>query len=517
MKLRPSIAYPVLAAAYPVLALASGNLGDGVTTPDLVVPLAGALLVGLAAWVAFGLLVRDVHAQALLTFLLVAWFGGFGLARDAAAVVTGSARAVPDALVLLVGISAIGAAVLWLRRQRPNLAGVTRYLSVTLLILVLFPLISGLSHSVASRPDRGPALPDEGSTQPATSGQSLPDIYLLILDAYSASSVLLERYGFDNRPFERELEARGFVVPRASRPNYGSTFLSLAALLNWRYLDDVAADQPPGSTDRRPVYRLLEDNRAVEWLQNRGYRFVFFGSAYPPLRENRNADVLYPGVTGSGFLIAWLRSTALYGVLRIQCALATCPPPRLPFAPEQAERHDQKFLSIADLPPHEGPSFVMAHFMVPHEPLVFNADCSSRESFWPGVMDEEEEAMLLEGYPEQVECVNRKVIELVDRILRKPGEPPIILLQSDHGLGGFPFGQPPPLEEVTPVQVRDRTHIFAAYHLPGGGGDEVYDSITPVNVFPLVFRRYFDADIAPLADRTYWSAWEQPYSFEPLQ
>jgi hypothetical protein len=188
----------------------------------------------------------------------------------------------------------------------------------------------------------------------------------------------------------------------------------------------------------------------------------------------------------------------------------------VPFVAEGPDAHDEKFQLIGDLDGSEGPLFVFAHFMVPHEPLVYNADCTHREPFWPPTLDQAGERELLSGYPAQIECVNRRLLQLVDTLLARDGEDPIILIQSDHGFGGFPLGRPPPLEDVTTEQLEDRTSVFAAYHLPSGGSEEVYDTMTPVNLFPLVFRRYFGAEIPVLPDRVHWSSFDRPFDFQVL-
>jgi hypothetical protein len=56
--------------------------------------------------------------------------------------------------------------------------------------------------------------------------------------------------------------------------------------------------------------------------------------------------------------------------------------------------------------------------------------------------------------------------------------------------------------------------IFNAYYLPEGGQDLLYESITPVNSFRLIFNHYFDANFGLLNDYSYFSNYfKQPYKF----
>ena len=58
--------------------------------------------------------------------------------------------------------------------------------------------------------------------------------------------------------------------------------------------------------------------------------------------------------------------------------------------------------------------------------------------------------------------------------------------------------------------------ILNAYHLPGGA-DELYDSISPVNSFRIIFNTYFDAKLPLLQDKHYFSIYyESPYSFSDV-
>jgi hypothetical protein len=69
------------------------------------------------------------------------------------------------------------------------------------------------------------------------------------------------------------------------------------------------------------------------------------------------------------------------------------------------------------------------------------------------------------------------------------------------------------LKDVTPDRLAERADVFAAYYLPGVDHREVYDSITPVNLFRLVFRNYFQAHLERLPDETYWSTDARPFKF----
>jgi hypothetical protein len=61
------------------------------------------------------------------------------------------------------------------------------------------------------------------------------------------------------------------------------------------------------------------------------------------------------------------------------------------------------------------------------------------------------------------------------------------------------------------VSPEDRMKILNAYFLPDGGNASVYDEITPVNTFRLIFNHYFSGDLKLLEDRSYYSDLKSPF------
>ena len=110
---------------------------------------------------------------------------------------------------------------------------------------------------------------------------------------------------------------------------------------------------------------------------------------------------------------------------------------------------------------------------------------------------------------------------LVDTLLAKSRTPPVILVQSDHGHGGIALdpiiGKNAPLDRLSPGQLRERTNVFAAYYLPDGGDRLVHDSISAINVLPMVFNHYLGTTIPLKPDGSYWSEFGLPYRFTKVR
>jgi hypothetical protein len=514
---RPTAVYPFALAVYPALSLAVSNRGENVRLSDVVLPVGISLWLALVVWFGARLLSKEQHRRGLITLLVVGWFLCYGLlTRMIATIAPGSwvgldQYALPLSLVLLFLICR---ATL---RTKGNLEVVTRYLNTVSLVLFVLLAITYLSASRKPSIAWEPGVPNAEPLSHPTS--DLPDIYYIVLDAYTGGASLAKNYGFDNSEFESALRSRGFYVPRKSRSNYVSTFLALAAALNWEYLDWLPNRLGSNSRDRTLPYQMIEDSRTTRFLKTLGYHVVFFPTAYGATARNRYADQVIPdGAAGqpqvqAEFQSAWLASTVLKPLLQLGCVVSGCAANPLPFRPEPPELVLWKLERLAELPRSSpGPKFVFAHLLVPHEPYVFTASCAPKPLYWPADIDPAEDEGLRASYVEQVQCVNRRVLLLVDRLLRDSARPPVILLQADHGNGRFPYGRPPSLEDISAEQLVDRTEIFAAYYAPAALPG-LYDSISPINVIPAVLRAYFRAPIAPLEDRTYYSSWHLPYRF----
>ncbi|MEJ2484038.1 MAG: sulfatase-like hydrolase/transferase, partial [Gemmatimonadota bacterium] len=294
-----------------------------------------------------------------------------------------------------------------------------------------------------------------------------PDIYLVVLDAYSRSDHLREIYDFDNSEFERNLQDFGFQIPRRARANYTATFLALTAMLNWNYLDVVVPKLPRRSANRKDVYALLEDNLTARELQALGYKFVFFRSMFPPLSRNRLADRQIPDRLSGEFERYFLSLTVLTPIGFGVCSAVRCFEDAWSVSPEGSAATKEQFGAIARVASDSTPDFIFAHILLPHEPFRLDADCVPIQPVWPKDFEEEEERTIRRLYADQVECTNRLVLEMVRQILENSDVDPIILIQSDHGYGRLPRGEISEYGSTDSARIHERLSLFAAYRFPG--------------------------------------------------
>jgi|TARA_B110000467_G_scaffold134753_1_gene131263 hypothetical protein len=92
--------------------------------------------------------------------------------------------------------------------------------------------------------------------------------------------------------------------------------------------------------------------------------------------------------------------------------------------------------------------------------------------------------------------------------LNETDHQPIIIIESDHGTD-FDWNEP------TNEMLKQRFSNLNAYYMPEGQ-ELLYDTITPVNSFRIMFNSNFNGNFELLEDKVYWSSYDQPYKFEDV-
>jgi hypothetical protein len=495
--------YPFLFAAIPILNVVSRNPGYA-TVPDILAVLAFALVGCALVYGAAKLFRMSRGLTALVAFLLILAF--YAVVPVAVSVVdaTGSVAGLP---LLLIPVGAALLLLRWLMRRPASLEGLTRFLALTSLIVVVWLSAriitdqararSAIHHSALARELAQPVRIRPGNPAPIAK----PDIYLLVLDEYANSSVLREQFHFDNREFEDSLRQLGFTIPRSEHSNYTHTILSLPSLLNFSYLNGLTTELGSTATDPSlPIY-LLQHNRTVAFLKGQGYRFLLYPSQWwPATQHSPEADSEFQAWHGFSFGRELTRSHFRRTLTQMTPLGQLFRQP--PYDGDHVRRTLEALAAVATDP---RPTFVFAHIMNPHYPYVFESDCRAVP---PHGAKRKRVA-----YVNQLRCLNRMVLSSVTALIQRSPTPPVILLQGDHGTSTLNFSWAPTAAAVSPAQARERFGAFGAYYLPNGGRRLVSDSVTIVNVLQKVLAYYLGADVTASPDDLYMSIERRPYAF----
>jgi hypothetical protein len=353
-------------------------------------------------------------------------------------------------------------------------------------------------------------------------------VYYIILDGYGRQDILRELYDMDNRAFVQALRDRGFYVADQSSSNYSQTSLSLASTLGMTHLDELAATMSPGSRNLRPLEDRIQNSRVVELFRSLGYRFVAFESAYP-MTTIETADIYVApsydaesqreasrgGLALNEFEVLLVQTTALRFPLEVyvQQNQALAFALEFPFL-----KHRIRILytlsSLGEIAGWDGDHLVFAHVLAPHPPFVFGPNGEVVEPAGPFTMQDSgccgQEAYI-RGYRDQLQYINRLVLQAVDEILARSETPPIIILQGDHG----PAAHQNPQDQLA-GNLRERMAILNAYLVPPETAERLYPCVTPVNSFRLILSTVFGFDLEPLPDRVVFSPGGRAYDLHEL-
>jgi hypothetical protein len=85
---------------------------------------------------------------------------------------------------------------------------------------------------------------------------------------------------------------------------------------------------------------------------------------------------------------------------------------------------------------------------------------------------------------------------MIDNILADadPDNPPVIIIQSDHGARNIKVGKPGGLS-LDDYPMEFSTHILNLMYIPGYDMSQIPQDINPINTFPIVFNFLFHTDI----------------------
>lgn len=473
-------------ALAPILALHNFNI-QYIQPPAVVrtVWVAVALAVGLFlfAWV----ILRRPYTAAALTILFLLLFFLYGHIFDLLS------RWLPvrnllfsGAWVLLLLVGAV-----WLLRHPAQAARFTQIVLVMTALVAIFNFANILTYEVARRRANQASLEQTGAIGAATDF-GRPDIYYIILDAHTRPDVMA-RFGYDSTPFVQKLEAMGFYVASCSQANYWLTTFSVGATLRMEYFGPEYDNE-----SALPDWKV---SAALQNLRQLGYQVVTFETRANEINnQDLGEDVLlasarqetlyedfYSLASLNDFEANVIRTTWLHSWLQLVGNYRHLLPAGVLDAQAAAYlRHYRQTNYILEQLPElaslESPKFVYAHLLVPHEPFIFDA---SGAYVYRNMQDD-----FTEGYRNNAEFIDRRIAEVIEQILANSAQPPIIILQGDHG----PNGSQPDL--LLP--------ILNAYYFPYGGDEQLYDHITPVNSLRTLFSYYFGANYPRLEDLSYY-------------
>ena len=508
--------HPFLIAIFPIIFLFAYN-ADKVEMSVVLVPIAISLVFTILLFFCLKIILKDDKKRGIIVSVFLILFFSYGHLVALASILSIDKLNINKYFLLLITeVIFLFLAAFFITRTSKKLSNVTFFLNVLSIALIVMPSAEIIKYElkVKNFPEKQIITSVNKSQQSRPSDLIdteiesivLPDIYYIILDGYARADILEEFYQYDNSEFIEWLEKKGFYVAEKSRPNYPQTYQSLSSSLNLKYINYLADIVGKNSDDRSYFGELIENNEVQRFLKNNGYIFVTFTSAFAGTDKNPNADIYMTyKMNLNEFNNVLISTTPLgfFGGKNLQYSL-----------------HRNKILYAFDNIPTitqiKEPTFTFSHIMAPHPPFVFDSQgneiqpdrlFTTNDAGFPGTKKEYKN-----NYVNQLIYSNQRTKEMIEKIIANSKNPLVIILQSDHGPAMQLEWEKPSKEAI-----RERTSILNAYFFSDKAQNALYENITPVNTFRIIFNLYFQADYEILEDKIYFTTWNRPYNFLKLE
>jgi hypothetical protein len=325
---------------------------------------------------------------------------------------------------------------------------------------------------------------------------SKPDVYYLVFDSYPGTKFLQEYMDYDNTSFNDSLSKKGFYVIKNPKSNYNRTIFSIASTLNFEYLKDIHTNTSVSPKSYNMAKLTIENAFVPKIFKHYSYSFYNLSifDIDNSLSMSKESFLVLPekNVLLYNTLLERLRADLLWHFLEGKNAM---PAIQKLFAKNESELAIQErqkrnynntvIDSLLKIPLQKTgkPKFIYAHLYIPHPPFFY--DENGKENDFNYVITEESQKNkhLFLSY---LKYTNRAILEIMNSIILNSEGNAVIILQSDHGYRDFEGAHNFP---------ETFFKNYSAFYFPDKNYSAVYDTISNINNFPVVFNKYFSTNI----------------------
>ena len=358
--------------------------------------------------------------------------------------------------------------------------------SVSLLVVFnLFQIVSGEITKGKKTVEGNNTI----STQPveviSVEGDT-PDIYFIVFDEFAGIDVAREYWGYEKIDnFVDFVEEKGFFVVENSQSNSTVTLHQMAQRLNYQ-------EYPLGG-DVSVYYDPINNSKVVSYLKSRGYVIVTFDEmkywydTYPPMPADyiydydKSEQVAGVGIFFDEFGVLLADKTMLRAFSKYYRAISV----NAVFFEKHREFIRFTVDELGKLDEIPSPKFIRVHLMLPHNPFIFDENGKPTSNFayqdW-------------NYYFGQYKFTAKVIEDVINNILSNadPENPPVIIIQSDHGARNNP---PESGVALTDYPDKYKTHILNILYIPGFDTSQLSQNMNPTNTFPIIFNYLFNVKI----------------------
>ena len=484
---RKFILHPFIFSIYPILFLLSHNIAKVTRASyfEIIFLIIIAPIITYIILIFLKLILKNVEKASVLTTFLLLIFYSFGHLKgiQIEEILSGKQKYLIPFLIITFVISIL--IIIKFKKDNFHLNKVLNFIALILLIIPIFNIIiyvvnpEYILKNGNKNSEIGKITEDETKIK--------RDIYYIILDGYTSSDSLKKYLNFDNSEFDNFLMKKSFYIANKSRPNYTHT-ASIISSLNMKYINFLNSDEYSDNQITDALTQMARNNKAKNYLQSHGYKYIMIPSRYTlNWMPEENLDFNWLNVTSNffygDFLDLFYKKTVLKLIRNFRQG-----------AYHQFRRREilsQLMFLEKDVHKITGPKFVFAHILSPHPPYVFDPSgkpAKTQSTDWDWKYTDE--------YLNQIAFINMSIRNVINKILIESKIPPIIIIQGDHGFALFEAKE-------NERNIKLRSSILNVYFLPKINNNLLYNSITPVNTFRVIFNHYFGAGYDLLKDQVH--------------
>lgn len=352
--------------------------------------------------------------------------------------------------------------------------------------------------------------PNEKYQSSSPDSSKYPDIYYIMLDAYSNSQTLQDLLGFDNSYFIDSLNNLGFHTLSDSRSNYISTYQSVTSTLNYTYLDSLIS-KPRLTTASVFDLHTKQEPRVFSYLKHKGYTSINLSSSYfyaltlPYVTYNfaKSSDLFTP--FGHHFMTQYFYY--LYSNILKH------------FFQKESSEVFSMFSQLLAHPKIPTPKFYYAHVYSPHPPYLVDSLGNLMQSppISEGVQTGDH---AIGAYLRQTKYLNGQILQSITPLIKEKSDA-IIIIQSDHG-SSFSYSNATekiePHEFIVPNRAfyQERFRNFTSVRFGTDSTSSLYEGMSNVNTFRVIFNQLFGDSLPTLPDQTFINPYMYPALMEDI-
>ena len=475
-----SMFYMFLLALWPTVNYLNNNFSKFNNFKDIYI----IALISLITSYVIGKIIQKYSKEGIERFLLaffvsIVLFFNYGYFVDSLGILANSILKASYIWLFLSGLLVYGA---WKLSKPVEVQQASKFLIIIVMIVPLLQI--GYSHFI----DSAQKIIYNIDNDLTFTFMNKPNVYYILTDAYARQDTLKEVANFDNEPFLRELEEKGFLVSRRAISNYHFTGASLSATMNMNYHQY----EKDGSLKYNQMHEALRGNNQVRRIfQNNNYKII-------------NIPAHYHQMSCNGYENKCIRERS-YEVYESYFSQTPIRFLKIPIIYVD-------FKNIKDASnffPGE-PKFIFAHLAQIHDAIYDNSG-NLQSQLHPAFSN----ALEAQRYISSIKIMNNKLLDLV-KYLRKHDPNAIIILQADHGptfTGNLkPKNSEYWLKNTQDIRLQNKNDfrytfgIFSAIYIPPSKlSDKVIKSYlkaspTLINIFRYLFAYLSNEVPQPLED-----------------